>query len=508
MKSLARISLVCLLVMWVGGAALAQSLPREVRERIIAATVFITYPTGNNSASVGSGTLISPQGFILTNYHVIGDLENRRIAPRIFVGTIRFVDQPPEVRYQADVVATDPNLDLAILRITRTSNGQPIGNTTFPAIPIGDSNKLIVGDPIYVFGFQGTGGNTITLSTGVVGGFTGEDMESGGKQWIKHDAQTGPGNSGGGIYNQDGELIGVHTRGVSGQGNSRTAFMRPIALAWGLVGPNVAGLVNRAPTASTPQPQPQAAAASAWPPAISTGQTWQVRIQGGQWTGDWTVVVGPKDADGDFEATATLGSRRTEALFFQQDNILRLNIGDRYPLARCRFDPQNGSGAIQGKLYVFRTANADAEEIGTCVASPRGAQAGQPVQPQQPQAAWPPRLAVGQRWQLSVSGKDLEDAGTVTLSERDSDGDPKGTVVFKNDYTMVAYFYMSQSGAALLDMTVPDGAESHRTWFRCRFERQSNATSLKGTLQSFRADANGQISDLQDVGTCTATLGR
>lgn len=502
-----RIGLVFMVIFWIGGAALAQTLPREVRERIIAATVFITYPTGNNSASVGSGTLISPQGFILTNYHVIGDIQNRQIAPRIFVGTIRFVDQPPEVRFLADVVATDPNLDLAILRITRTSNGQPIGNMTFPAVPIGDSNKLIVGDPIYVFGFQGTGGNTITFSTGVVGGFTGEDMESGGKQWIKHDAQTGPGNSGGGIYNQDGELVGIHTRGVSGQGNSRTAFMRPSALAWSLVGPNVTGLVNRGPTASTPQPQsPQTATTTAWPPAINTGQTWQVRIQGGQWTGEWSVVVGQKDADGDFEAIASLGNRRTEALFFQRDNILRLNIGDRYPLARCRFDPQNGSGAIQGKLFVFKDANSDAEEIGTCVASQRGTQAVQPVQPQA--TAWPPRLAVGQQWQLSVSGKDLNDGGTVTLSERDSDGDPKGTVVFKGNFTMVVYFYMSRSGAALLDMTVPDGDDSHRAWFRCRFEPQSNTSSLKGTLQTFKTDANGQISDLKDVGACTATLSR
>ncbi|GEM84331.1 MULTISPECIES: serine protease [Meiothermus] len=507
-RGLGLLSLFCLLVWGMGGTALAQTLPRDVRERIIAATVFITYPTGTNTASVGSGTLISPQGFILTNYHVIGDLENRRIAPRLFVGTIRFVDQPPEVRYQADVVASDPNLDLAILRITRTSNGQPIGNVTFPAVPIGDSNKLIVGDPIYVFGFQGTGGNTITISTGVVGGFTGEDMVSGGKQWIKHDAQTGPGNSGGGIFNQDGELIGIHTRGLSGQGNSRTAFMRPLALAWGLIGPNVAGLVNRAPAVSNPQPQPQTATSTAWPPALGTGQTWQVRIQGGQWTGEWSVVVGQKDADGDFEATASLGSRRTEALFFLQDNILRLNIGDRYPLARCRFDPQNVSGVIQGKLFVFKDANSDAEEIGTCVASQRGAQAVQPVQPQQPQAAWPPRLAVGQRWQLSVTGKDLEDAGIVTLSERDSDGDPKGTAVFGNNFSMVAYFYMSRSGAAFLDMTVPSGADSHRAWFRCHFEQQGNAASLKGTLQTFRTDANGQISDLKDVGTCTATLSR
>ncbi|WP_156890689.1 hypothetical protein [Meiothermus rufus] len=75
MKTGGRIGLVGLLALWVWGVALAQTLPREVRERIIAATVLITDGNGH-----GSGTLISPQGYILTNYHVIGDLENRRLA--------------------------------------------------------------------------------------------------------------------------------------------------------------------------------------------------------------------------------------------------------------------------------------------------------------------------------------------------------------------------------------------------------------------------------------------
>ncbi len=272
--------------------------------------------------------------------------------------------------------------------------------------------------------------------------------------------------------------------------------MRPIALAWGLIGPNVAGLVNRAPTVSTPQPQPpqpQTAAASAWPPAISTGQTWQLRVQGGQWSGEWTLVVGPKDADGDFTATASLGSRRTLAVFFLRDNVLRLNLNDDFPLARCRFDPQSGSGVIQGKLFVIRSADADAEEIGTCAASLRAAQ---------PQAAWPPRLAVGQRWQLSVSGPNLNDSAIVTLSELDSDGDPKGSAAFRRT-TLIAFFYIA-SGVALLDM-MEASSDGGVVVLRCRFERQNDPARLSGIFQTFILQ-NGQIRNSRDVGTCTASL--
>ncbi|MDX2004701.1 MAG: serine protease [Meiothermus sp.] len=500
-------------------AAQAQTLPREVRERIIAATVIIV--AGD---SLGSGTLISPQGFILTNYHVIGDIATRKVAPRLLVGTIRFVDQPPELRYLAEVVVADPNLDLAVIRITRNSSGQPVSGLSLPAMPIGDSNQLTIGDPIFVFGFQGTGGYTLTFSRGAVGGFTGEDKESGGKQWIKHDAQTGPGNSGGGVYNQDGELVGVHSAGVSGANNSRTAFMRPVSLAWGLVGPNVAGLVGRAGGATTANTGTNAAtnagtntgmnaavnAGTAWPPTVAAGQTWQVAVQGGQWTGNWSVAFSGKDGDGDWVGTASTGGRRVEAVLFQRDNILRLNLGGDYPIARCRFDPQNGA-TLEGKLFLFRSANADSEEIGTCTAVPRGAAASNPASSNTAavNAAWPPRLAVGQRWQLSVKGDNLNDGGTVALTALDSDGDPKGSITFGNNYQMTAFFYFGKSsGAVLLDLTEASGQNSFVQWLRCRFDNQAFSGTLQGKFQSFSTDKDNNIKDLKDIGTCTVTLGR
>lgn len=490
----------------VGGMSQAQTLSREVRERIIASTVLITFPIDSKTDSIGSGTIISPQGYILTNYHVIGDNDSRRIAPKIYVGTIRFVDQPPEIKYLAEVVAADPNLDLAVIRITRTADGKAVGSLNLPAVPIGDSNNLVVGDPIYVFGFQGTGGMTLSFSRGAVAGFTGEDKESGGKQWIKHDAQTGPGNSGGGVYNQDGELIGVHSAGVSGEHNSRTGFMRPVALAWGLVGPNVPNLARNNTPQQTPSSTPSSTApgsgSATWPPRIGEGQTWQVQVQGGQWSGNWTVVLSSRDGDGDPIGTAASSSKTLNAVMWQQDNILRLNLGDSsYPYARCRFDPQNTTGPLKGILYVFKDANADSQEIGTCVASPKAAPAASAG------PAWPPKLAVGQKWQVSLKGDKLDDGGLLTLSKSDSNGDIEGRLVFNDNSYLLSFFFIDKA-TAMIDMTEENGSDNPRTWLRCRFEQQGSSSALSGKLQSFSTDKDNNISNLRDIGTCKATLGR
>ena len=210
-------------------AAQAQVLPKATRENIVKSTVMLlpADKDGKLEGTLGSGSVISPLGYILTNYHVIGDVENRVIAPIILIRTVKFVDQAPQPKYIGKVIAADPNLDLAIVRIVATLDGKPVGTLNLPFVELGDSNSATLGDPIYVFGFQGTGGDTLSFSSGSVGGFTGDDLISSGRQWIKHDAQTGPGNSGGGMYDENGLLIGVHSAGVTGDHDSRTAFARP-----------------------------------------------------------------------------------------------------------------------------------------------------------------------------------------------------------------------------------------------------------------------------------------
>lgn len=462
-------------------SALAQTLPREIREQIIRATVLIVTDGG-----LGSGTLISPQGYVLTNYHVVGNTENRTFAPQIRVGVIRFVDQPPRMDYIAEVVEGDPNLDLAIIRITRTANGQPVGNMTFPAVPVGDSNKLIVGDPIYAFGFQGTGGLTISFSSGTVGGFTGEDMLSGGKQWIKHDAQTGPGNSGGGVYNQNGELIGIHTAGKGGGGNSRTAFMRPSALAWGLISPNVQGLVRPGATASNPsvqQPSPTTqTSSSSRPSVVSTGQLLRVEVRGGSYTGDWAVQIGNQNKDGDFDAVATQGSRKIDILVIFENNFVAIGpfTGNNQLPHFCRLTAAN-NGFTDGRLFEIRDRNTN--QVGTCNVALATVSTNLP---------WPPYIATGETFQVNMRVRGYSGNWNVRIGNKDKDndylmaiseggGEVEGVVLIRSNNVIMGLFYINQVGHI------------------CLLGEQRASGTYQGTASEMRNN------NFVEVGTCTIT---
>lgn len=232
-----------------------QSLPREARTKIMEAVVQIV-PTNNETGKLvdwsGSGTIISPQGYILTNFHVIGDPDTRQHNEwhGIFVTRPNAADQPPQLEYWAQYVTSDPTSDLAILKIEEFANEEeePVPDTfTFPAVPVGDSNTLLPGDLITVVGYPGISGTTITFTAGLMSGWLGEDFESGGKQWIKTDAKIARGNSGGAAFNEFGELIGVPTSGnhvLEGTVHEEQLYVRPIGVAWALIGPNVPDLVR------------------------------------------------------------------------------------------------------------------------------------------------------------------------------------------------------------------------------------------------------------------------
>ncbi|CAM3893738.1 serine protease [Deinococcus frigens] len=310
------------------GSAAAQVLPKATRDKIIQSTVMLM-PTDASGeklvGSLGSGSVISPAGYVLTNFHVIGDIDSRTISPWILVRTVKFVDREPEPTYWGKVVAADPNLDLAVVRILETFDQKPVGALNLPFVELGDSNALTVGDPLFVFGFPGTGGNTLTYTSGAVSGFTGENTQGSGRQWIKHDAQTGPGNSGGGVFDEKGLLIGVNSAvRVNKDTSTTTPFARPLAVAWGLITPNVTRFVVRGagsggaaaspPTSTgktasssgnaTPQPQ--------WPPAIALGQSYQVNIQRGSGTPkteSWALTLKDRANNGDARGTATQGGQ-------------------------------------------------------------------------------------------------------------------------------------------------------------------------------------------------------
>lgn len=226
----------------------AQGLPREVRQAIIEAVVQVV-PWDPDAAELvpwsGSGTIISPDGYVLTNFHVVGEEDTRRAFAEhaIFVTRPGFTDRAPELLYWAEYVAGDPAFDLAILKIHQHRDESPIAaGVVFPAVAVGSATDLLPGDPVTVVGYPGISGATITFTAGIISGWVGEDFTSGGKQWLKTDAKIARGNSGGGAFNERGELIGVPTAGISlleGELYEEQLFIRPISLAWSLIGPNV-----------------------------------------------------------------------------------------------------------------------------------------------------------------------------------------------------------------------------------------------------------------------------
>lgn len=255
-------------------SALAQTIPRDIRLQLLEAVVQIV-PLDVDSGELvpwsGSGTIISRQGHILTNFHVIGDLDTRTYYEwhAVFVTDPAFTDQPPQLAYWARYVASDPTHDLAVLSIAEYADETPVPpETVFPAVSVGDSNQMLPGDGLVIVGYPGISGSTITFTSGTMSGWIGEDFETGGKQWIKTDAKIAYGNSGGAAFDLAGNLIGVPTAGRTVQYEDldveEQAYVRPISLAWALIGPHVPTVQRASPPEPTqPVAQPSLPAARA-----------------------------------------------------------------------------------------------------------------------------------------------------------------------------------------------------------------------------------------------------
>ncbi|ODS55117.1 MAG: hypothetical protein ABS36_10230 [Acidobacteria bacterium SCN 69-37] len=142
------------------------------------------------SQSLGSGVIVSADGYILTNTHVIG---NQADTIRVTTG-----DGPPQA---AKLIGIDRVSDLAVVKIE---------GTTFKPLPWGDSGRLRVAEWVLAIGnpFQLSG--TVTL--GIISTVTRSGDQVGSVQdFIQTDAAINPGNSGGALINARGELVGINT---------------------------------------------------------------------------------------------------------------------------------------------------------------------------------------------------------------------------------------------------------------------------------------------------------
>lgn len=178
---------------------------------------------GMTSAWTGSGTIVHPQGIILTNCHVANPNAMGMSSPkadRLAIALTERSDRAPAISYFADLVNYEASLDLAVLRIIADSRGRRVRDLNLPCVPIGDSDHLDLGHKLAILGYPGIGGETVTFTSGNVSGFTSEKGVRDTRAWIKTDATISGGNSGGTAVNESGKLVGVPTQAAAGAGVS------------------------------------------------------------------------------------------------------------------------------------------------------------------------------------------------------------------------------------------------------------------------------------------------
>jgi serine protease Do len=160
--------------------------------------------------ALGSGVIVSPNGYILTNSHVVDGAKEVNVT---------LYDKR---EMKARVVGTDPRTDIAVVKID---------GSNFPALMLGDSSKVQVGDIVLAVGDPFGVGQTVT--NGIVsalgrGGLGIEEVEN----FIQTDAPINPGNSGGALVDDEGHLIGINTAIVGNSGGSQgIGFAVPIDMA-------------------------------------------------------------------------------------------------------------------------------------------------------------------------------------------------------------------------------------------------------------------------------------
>src|SRR5690606_4353445 len=171
-------------------------------------------PRERVQSGVGSGVIVSAQGYVMTNNHVIEDAE------RIIV---QLADRQEVL---AEVVGRDPATDIAVLRIT--------GGRDLPFAVLADSDQTQVGDVVFALGNALGIGHAVTSGIISARGRTGIGIlgESGYEDFLQTDASMNVGNSGGPLVDTHGRVVGINTAIASpGGGNVGVGFAVPINMA-------------------------------------------------------------------------------------------------------------------------------------------------------------------------------------------------------------------------------------------------------------------------------------
>ena len=161
--------------------------------------------------SLGSGVIVSPDGYILTANHVVADADEVKVS---------IADNKKE--YTARVIGKDRATDIAVLKISAAN---------LPAVTLSDSDQLEVGDVVLALGNPFGVGQTVTMGIVSALGRSGLGF-NGYENFIQTDAAINPGNSGGALVDVEGRLVGINTAIISRSGgNQGIGFAVPINMA-------------------------------------------------------------------------------------------------------------------------------------------------------------------------------------------------------------------------------------------------------------------------------------
>ncbi|MEQ8677941.1 MAG: trypsin-like peptidase domain-containing protein [Aggregatilineales bacterium] len=212
--------LLCVSVILVVNMSNAQIISEDFDlDRIQRATVYIIQTrndTDDSITCVGSGSIVSRDGLILTNAH--NTVPNRNCAgEEIIIALTTRAGTPPIASYRASVVQADEGLDIALLQIDRNLDGRRIeqGTLALPFVELADSSQITLDSSLIVLGYPDINGSPVEIRRSVVNGFVTEPSAPD-RAWIKvetpdEDLGISGTMTGGGVYNVAGQLVGIPT---------------------------------------------------------------------------------------------------------------------------------------------------------------------------------------------------------------------------------------------------------------------------------------------------------
>lgn len=207
-----RIAVVFLTLALLAGSVGAMT-PSEIYQNNAPAVVVIQGTGPNQEQTVGTGFLVSPQGHILTNAHVVAS--TGALTVTLFNGR----------SYAGQILAQSQDCDVALMKIEAAD---------LPSVALGNADRLTVGEEVSTIGHP-LGALTYTLTVGHLSGM-GRSVSNCPAQMLQIDAAINVGNSGGPLFNAQGQVVGIVTAKYSGQIQGSTlveglAFALPINYA-------------------------------------------------------------------------------------------------------------------------------------------------------------------------------------------------------------------------------------------------------------------------------------